>query len=222
MTRREQDMIRVLLVDDHALVRTGFRMILGREADIEIVGEAASAEEGLQLARALKPDVVLMDLQLPGVSGLEATERIVRGDHGTRVIVLTARAESPFPRRLLEAGASGYLTKAGPAEELVQAVRSVARGGRFLGADVARALALENLPGAGGGTPFAQLSSREIEVAMMLARGEGLADIARRLNLSAKTVSTYKYRLYEKLGIDNEVALAHLAMQHGLIGPGAS
>jgi DNA-binding NarL/FixJ family response regulator len=198
-------------------------MILGHQADIEVIGEAASAEDGLRLARALKPDVVLMDLQLPGVSGLEATERIVRGDWGPRVIVLTARAESPFPRRLLEAGASGFLTKAGPAEELVQAVRAVAMGERFLGADVARALALENLPGAGGGaSPFAQLSAREIEVAMMLARGEGLGDIARRLNLSAKTVSTYKYRLYDKLGIDNEVALAHLAMQHGVIGPGAT
>lgn len=214
-------MIRVLLVDDHALVRTGFRLILGREADIEVVGEAADAEDGMRLARALKPDVVLMDLHLPGVSGLEATDRIVRGDWGPRVIALTARAEAPFPRRLLEAGAHGFLTKAGPAEELVQAVRAVARGDRFLGADVARALALEQLPGApAGASPFAQLSKREIEVAILLARGMGLTEIARRLSLSPKTVSTYKYRVYEKLGIDSEVALAHLAVQHGLIAAG--
>jgi DNA-binding NarL/FixJ family response regulator len=193
-------MIRIALVDDHELVRTGFRMILSREADIDIVGEAASGEEAVQLAKKLKPDVLLMDVHLPGISGLEATERIVRAQPKVRVIVVTMQDEQPFPRRLLEAGAAGYVTKACPADELVRAVREVAHGGRYLSNDVARTLALDSL-----------------EVAMLLAAAESMQDIAARLHLSAKTVATYKYRVYEKLGVDSEVALAHLAMQHGLV-----
>jgi two-component system, NarL family, invasion response regulator UvrY len=210
-------MIRIVLVDDHELVRTGFRHILSREADLEVIGEGATGEEGIALARKLAPEVMLMDLHLPGISGLEAIERIVRGDSRTRVIAVTAQDEQPFPRRALEAGAAGYLTKACPAEELVRAVRTVARGGRYLSADVARELALANLPGTGQ-SPFEALSKRELEVAMQLARGGDLQGIARLLSLSPKTVATYKYRLFEKLGVDNEVALAQLAQRFGVLG----
>jgi DNA-binding NarL/FixJ family response regulator len=210
-------MIRIALVDDHELVRTGFRMILSREADIDIVGEAASGEEAVQLAKKLKPDVLLMDVHMPGISGLEATERIVRAQPKVRVIVVTMQDEKPFPRRLLEAGAAGYVTKACPAVELVKAVREVAHGGRYLSTDVARALALDSLPGRDAANPFAPLSARELEVAMLLAAGESMQDIAKRLHLSAKTVATYKYRVYEKLAVASEVALAHLAMQHGIV-----
>ncbi|MCE3004618.1 MAG: response regulator [Xanthomonadaceae bacterium] len=210
-------MIRIALVDDHELVRTGFRHILSREADLEVVGEGASGEDGIALARRLAPDVMLMDLHLPGISGLEAIERIARGDGRTRLIAVTAQDEQPFPRRALEAGAAGYLTKACPAEELVRAVRTVARGSRYLSADVARELALASLPGAGQ-SPFEALSKRELEVALQLARGGDLQGIARLLSLSPKTVATYKYRLFEKLGVDNEVALAQLAQRFGLLG----
>ncbi len=210
-------MIRIALIDDHELVRTGFRLILAKEADMEIVGEAASGEEALQLARQLKPDVMLMDVHLPGISGLEATERIVRGHADIRVIVVTMQDEQPFPKRLLQAGAVGYLTKMCPAQELVSAVRAVARGERYLSNDIARAMALQSLPGAAKQSPFEALSARELEVALKLALGENMQDIARRLNLSAKTVATYKYRLFEKLGVDSEVALAHLASQHGVL-----
>lgn len=213
-------MIRVALVDDHALVRAGFRHILTREADIEVVGEGASGEEGVALARNLQPDVILMDLHLPGISGMEATERIVRGGGTTRVIAVTAQDEQPFPRRVLEAGASGYVTKACPADELVRAVRDVARGGRYLSADVARALALATLPGVPQESPFAALSARELEVAMHLSRGSDLQSIGKLLSLSPKTVATYKYRLFEKLAIDNEVALAQLARRFGLLAAG--
>jgi DNA-binding NarL/FixJ family response regulator len=213
-------MIRVALVDDHALVRAGFRHILAREADIEVVGEGASGEEGVALARTLRPDVILMDLHLPGISGMEATERIVRAGGGTRVIAVTAQDEQPFPRRVLEAGASGYLTKACPADELVRAVREVARGGRYLSADVARALALAALPGMPQESPFTALSARELEVAMHLSRGGDLQSIGKLLSLSPKTVATYKYRLFEKLAIDNEVALAQLARRFGLLAAG--
>ncbi|HET9485633.1 MAG TPA: response regulator [Xanthomonadales bacterium] len=209
-------MIRVMLVDDHALVRTGFRMILGREADLDIVAEAASGEDALRLAKQCKPDVVLMDVHLPGISGLEATERIVAGDAKVRVIAVTAQEGQPFPRKLLEAGACGYVTKACPADELVAAVRTVARGARYLSRDVASALALQGL-GGGGETPFEALSPRELEVALALARAESMQQIAARLHLSAKTVATHKYRLYEKIGVDSEVALAHLAVRYGLI-----
>jgi two-component system invasion response regulator UvrY len=213
-------MIRVALVDDHALVRAGFRHILAREADIEVVGEGATGEEGIALARTLRPDVILMDLHLPGISGMEATERIVRAGGGTRVIAVTAQDEQPFPRRVLEAGASGYLTKACPADELVRAVREVADGGRYLSADVARALALAALPGVSQESPFAALSARELEVAMQLSRGSDLQAIGKLLSLSPKTVATYKYRLFEKLAIDNEVALAQLARRFGLLATG--
>jgi DNA-binding NarL/FixJ family response regulator len=215
-------MIRIALVDDHELVRTGFRMILSRESDMEIVAEAANGEDAVALSRKFKPDVVLMDVHLPGISGLEATERIARARQGTRVIVVTMQDEQPFPRRLLEAGASGYVTKACPADELVAAVREVARGRRYLSSDVARAMALSSLPGSAQGSPFEPLSARELEVALSLARGESMQEIAERLHLSAKTVATYKYRLFEKLAIENEVALAHLAREHGLLDASAT
>ena len=211
-------MIRIILVDDHELVRTGFRHILGSEAGMEIVGEAGSGEDAVNLTRQLKPDVVLMDLHLPGISGIEATERIVRGNDAVRVIVVTTQDEQPFPQRLMEAGAAGYLTKACPAHELVRAVREVARGGRYLSADVARTLALSALPGQAGESPFTALSARELEVALKLAEGAPMQEIALALNLSAKTVATYKYRLFEKLSIGNEVALANLASRFGLLG----
>ena len=209
-------MIRVVLVDDHELVRVGFRAILSRQPDLEVVGEAQDAEQALPMVRKLKPDVVLMDIHLPGMSGLEATARIVDGGGSTRVLAVTAQEERPFPRKLLEAGASGYVTKACKEEELLRAVRDVARGGRYLSHDVANALALDAL-GATGATPFDTLSPREFEVAVALARGESMRDIAGRLHLSAKTVATHKYRLLEKLGIEGDVALAHLATRHGLL-----
>lgn len=134
--------IKVFIVDDHALVRAGFRMILGAEGDIEVVGEADSAEAALPQIRRLKPDVVLCDLHLPGLSGLELTERIVRGEYGTRVIAVSVLEDGPMPRRLLEAGAFGYVGKASDASELLRAVRDVARGRRYLASSIAQGLAL--------------------------------------------------------------------------------
>jgi DNA-binding NarL/FixJ family response regulator len=209
-------MIRVVLVDDHELVRTGFRMILAHQRDIEIAGEAADGEQGLALIRSVQPDVALVDVHMPRLSGIELTDRVRRHKLATRVVVLSVVNEAPFPRRLIEAGASGYLTKGCAAEELVRAVRQVADGRRYLSPDIAEALALGALDG-DGGSPFEALSARELDVAMMLARGQDMQHIARLLKLSAKTVATYKYRLFDKLGIDNAVALAHLAQMHGLL-----
>jgi DNA-binding NarL/FixJ family response regulator len=209
-------MIRIVLIDDHELVRTGFRLILQQQADIEIVGEAADGERGLALLKKLKPDLALVDVHMPGVSGIEVTERVRKLKLKTRVVIVTMVSESPFPRRLLEAGASGYITKACPAPELLKAVRQVADGRRYLAPGIAEAMALGVIDGSGQ-SPFENLSSRELEVALLLARGQPMPSIAERLCLSTKTVATYKYRLFEKLAIDNSVTLAHLAGMHGLL-----
>jgi DNA-binding NarL/FixJ family response regulator len=206
-----------MLVDDHALVRAGFRMILAQHKDFELAGECDSGEEAIPLVRELKPDVVLMDLHLPGMSGIEATERIVRAQPKARVIVVTSQEEDPFPRRLLQVGASGYVTKACPADELVGAIRQVARGDKFISPAIAQRLALASLPGNNSGSPFEHLTPRELEVALAMARGEDMPIVAKRLAISPKTVATHKYRVYEKLGVSSEVALAHMAMQYGLI-----
>ncbi len=209
--------IRVFMVDDHALVRTGLRMILAGEADIEIVGEADSGEDALPRIRQLKPDVVLCDLHLPGVSGLEVTERIVRGDYGSRVIVVSVLEDGPMPKRLIEAGASGYVGKGGDASELVRAVRTVASGKRYLASTIAQNMALSGLDGED--SPFDALTAREMEIAMLLIQGLRQEQIARRLSLSAKTINTHKTRLFEKLQINDMIALARLASQYGLMDP---
>lgn len=209
--------IRIFVVDDHVLVRTGVRMILSGETDIEVIGEADSGEDALRQIRRLKPNIVLCDLHLPGVSGLEVTERIVRGAYGARVIVVSVLEEGPLPRRLLEAGASGYVGKGGDSGELLRAIREVARGRRYLANSVAQALALSGLDS--GASPFDALSPREMEVALMLTQGMRQEEIARRLSLSAKTVNTHKSRLFEKLRISDSIALARLVSRYGLADP---
>ncbi|KFN44483.1 response regulator [Arenimonas oryziterrae] len=207
-------MIRVFLLDDHALVRTGYRLILQQELDMEVVGEAASGEDGLPMIRRLRPDVVLCDLHLPGVSGLDITDRLVKGEIA-KVVIVSVQEDGPMPQRLLDAGASGYLGKACDASELLRAIREAARGRRYLGGDIAQKLALggKNL------SPFDQLSPRELEISMLFCQGLRAEDIARRLSLSGKTVATHKYRLLEKLGIKDTIALARMAMQHGVTDP---
>jgi len=209
--------IKVYLVDDHALVRTGMKMILSKEVDIEVVGEADSGEMAMPQIRQIKPDIVLCDLHLPGVSGMEITERIVKGDHGTRVIIVSVLEDGPLPKRLLEVGASGYVGTGGDAQELLRAVRGVALGRRYLGNGIAQNMALSNLDG--GASPFDLLSPRELEVALLLTQGLRQEDIAKRLSLSAKTINTHKARLFEKIGIQDSIALARLANQYGLLDP---
>jgi len=209
--------ISVFLIDDHALVRTGIRMILSGQPGIDVVGEADSGEVALPLVRRLKPDVVLCDLHLPGLSGLEITERIVKGDHGTKVIIVSVLEDGPMPKRLLEAGASGYVGKAGDSKELIRAVHDVALGRRYPANSIAQNLALSNLEG--GESPFDLLSPRELEVALLLIQGHRQEEIARRLSLSAKTVNTHKARLFQKLNVQDNIALARLAAQYGVVDP---
>lgn len=209
-------MIRVLIVDDHELVRTGIKRILEDTRDIRVIAEASTGEEALQQVREHRPDVVLMDVNMPGIGGLEATRKIIHSHPGLRVIVVTIHVDEPYPTRLLEAGASGYLTKGCAVDEIVDAIQMVHRGERYIGADIARQLALSMLPG-GERSPFDKLSQREMQVMLMVTQGHSIQDISDRLCLSPKTVSTYRYRLYEKLGVDNDVELTHLAMRHGMI-----
>jgi two-component system, NarL family, invasion response regulator UvrY len=209
-------MIGILIVDDHDIVRTGIKLILGGDPNFQVLGEASDGDQVLALARKLKPQVVLMDLHMPRMSGIEATEKLRQALPKIGVIILTMQGSTTLPRRLLSNGARGYLSKGCPAHELLAAVRTVAAGRAYVGADIAQQMAQALLPGADQ-SPFEALSPREIEVALALARGQRAAAIAEQLHLSAKTVATYKYRLYEKLGIDNDVELLKLAQQHGLI-----
>lgn len=212
--------IRVFMLEDHTLVRSGMRMMLQSELDIEVVGEAESGEAALPQIRALKPDVLLCDIHLPGVSGLEVTERVTRTMPETKVVVVSVMEDGPLPRRLLDAGACGYVGKGGDARELIRAIRDAYKGKRFLATNVAQNMALYNVKR--DKPPFELLSRREIEVSLLLVRGIRQEEIARRLNLSAKTINTHKTRAYDKLGIKNVVALARLVSQHGMGDPSQS
>lgn len=209
-------MIRILIVDDHELVRVGLRHILEEYADFEVVAEASNGEMAMRLNRKCRPDVVLLDVELPGLSGFEITSRLKKSSSGLHVIALSVRTESPFPEKLLDAGASGYLTKGCPAVELVRAVRRVVRGERYISADIAQRLALQITRGSGK-SPFDELSAREMEVLLMVADGRRIADIADAMHLSPKTVATYKYRIYDKLETRNDVDVTRMAMRYGLV-----
>ncbi|RTZ72875.1 MAG: hypothetical protein DSZ00_07405 [Gammaproteobacteria bacterium] len=210
-------MIRILLVDDHGLFRSGMRSILETQPDIEVIAEAESGEEAVELVRQSPPDVVLMDVHMPGIGGIEATRRVLRAAPEARVIALTALEDEPFPRKLLDAGAEGYLTKGCPAEELLKAIRQVARGERYVSDDVLKKLGLSRLAGGEKDSPLALLSPREMQVMMMITQGKTTQEISDELFLSPKTVSTYRTRLFEKLDLHNDVELTHFALRHGLI-----
>ena len=207
-----------MVVDDHELVRVGMRHILKDYPSIKIVGEAADGETAIRLNREVKPDVVLLDISLPGLSGLEVTTRLNQIDPGLGIIILTVHEAAPYPGKLLDAGASAYLTKGCPATELVQAIRTVAKGGRHIGSSVAQQMALTMLQGART-SPFDELSVREMEVMLMLVDGRRMADIADIMHLSPKTVATYKYRIFEKLETRSDVDMTRMAMRYGVVAP---
>jgi two-component system invasion response regulator UvrY len=210
-------MIRVLLVDDHALFRAGMKSILGEASDIDVVGEASSGEAALDQVKLREPDLVLMDVNMPGIGGIEATRKILRKSPGVRVVAVTALSEDPFPNHLLDAGAMGYISKGCPATELFEAIRSVMAGNYFLSKDVAQKLAISQVAGQNGDSPLRRLSAREMQVMTMIVSGQSTQQISDALFLSPKTVSTYRHRLYEKLGVSNDVELTHFAIRHNVI-----
>lgn len=208
-------MIKVLLVDDHQIVRAGIRRILADAKDIEIVAEAESGEEALRLIHEQPIDVVLMDVHMPGAGGLEATRRAVHYDSRIKVLVLTVSKDEIYPVRFLKNGASGYLTKDCSSEELLHAIRHVYGGQRYLSAEVAQQLALKRFDEKE--SPFDLLSERELQVMLMITRGEKVPFISKQLHLSSKTVNTYRYRIFSKLGVKSDVELTHLALRYGMI-----
>ncbi len=212
-------MIRVLLVDDHRLIRAGLRGILDQHREITVVAEAGTGEEALQLMNRLLPDVVLMDLSMPGRGGLDTTRRIVRQHPGVGVIALSVHSDELYPTRVLEAGARGYLTKDCEADEIIAAVQRVHAGEHHIESRIARRLAMARVDGRD--TAFEGLSERETQVMQMVTSGHSIQTIADQLCLSPKTVNTYRYRLFQKLGVNNDVELTRLAMRHGILDEGA-
>ena len=213
-------MIRILLVDDHRLFRLGVRKMLQDASNTEIVGEAASGEEAVAACLQYQPNVVLMDICMPGIGGLEATRRITRREGAPRVVMLSAHEDNPFPVQALKAGASGYLSKGVAADELVAAVKKVFLGKRYLSADVAQQLAVTAFEGETEG-PFEQLSSREMQIMLMVVNCHRVNEISSNLHLSPKTVNSYRYRIFEKLNVKSDVELALMAVRYGVIS-GAS
>lgn len=211
-------MIRVFVLEDHALIRSGFRHILEGAAGIDLVGDCGTGEEALAALPRLRPDILLCDLFLPGVSSAEVTERVLHGTLPTRVIALSAQQAGPLPRRLLDAGVHGYLAKGCTVSELLHAIRIVHAGGRYVSDDVARNLAWHSIDHAGA-SPFEALSTREMQVVLLLLRGERCQDIAKRLFRSKKTISSHKRNALAKLGVRDLPAVTRMAIRYGVIDP---
>ena len=209
-------MIDVLLIDDHELVRTGIRRLLEDSGQIRIAGEADCGEDGITLAQQLNPDVILMDVSMPGIGGVEACRRILQRDSGQKIIVLTIHNEQTFPKRMLEIGARGYLTKECGVDEMLLAIQQVYNGKAYIAPSIAQQLALSLLPG-NQHNPIDRLSRREFQVMLMISHGLTNAAISEKLCLSPKTVSTYRLRLLEKLGAQNEVDLVKIAVEQGMV-----
>ena len=209
-------MIRVVIADDHTIVREGLKQLLAAAGTFEIVGEARDGHEVLKVVRETDFDVLLLDLSMPGKSGMELIKQVKAEKPRLRILVLSMHQEHQYAVRAIKAGASGYLTKDSAATQLVSAIAKVAAGGAFISAEVAEQLALSAMPRAEG-PPHAALSDREYQVFRMLVSGQTVSEIAGELNLSAKTVSTHKARLMEKMGIDNEAELVRYAIRHRLV-----
>lgn len=206
----------ILVADDHDLVRMGIVRMLEDVPGFSVVAEAKTGEEAVQLSRKHKPAVVLMDVKMPGIGGLEATKKILAVDEQVRVIAVTGISDDMFADRLLKAGASGYVTKESGFDEILEAIKKVIKGGRYMSPEVAQQLVLRNLSGEDG-SPFDELSERELQTAVMISSGMKVNDIAESFCISPKTVNSYRYRIFEKLEINSDVELALLAVKHDLL-----
>ncbi len=211
----------MLVVDDHELVRSGISRLLTDAKGIEVVGEAASGEEAVQFAKEHSPDIILMDIRMPGIGGLEATRKITRHNPDVQVIAVTACDDNPYATRLLQAGAAGYITKGADADEMVRAIMKVKSGQKYISPEIAQRMALKPFQ-QDQASPFDELSEREMQITLMIVGCQKVAEISEKLFLSPKTVNSYRYRIFEKLEIDSDVELTLLAMRHGLVDPAAT
>lgn len=209
--------IRVMLVDDHAVVRMGFRLLLEADADIAVCAEADSGEAALKAYPEIQPDVVVMDVSMPGMGGIEAVTRLVAKDPEVKILVLSAHEDTVHPKRLLKAGARGYLSKRTAGDELIKALKQVSEGRNYIDSVLAQQMAVQQF--SGENNPVEVLSEREFEVFMLLARGQSVNKIAETLFLSPRTVGTHLYNIKQKLGAENAAELTLIAMRNGLLSP---
>ncbi len=209
-------MISVLLVDDHELVRTGLEALLNDVEDIAVIGVAKSGEEAVEAVIELMPDVVLMDVNMPGIGGVEACRRILQENDKVKIIAVSVHNDGPIPHQLLKIGVLSFISKGSPVDEMVHAIRKVMEGKRYLCSEVANNLAFQGLPGSNE-SPFSILSQREAEVVSLILQGKTIKEMSEMLVLSDKTVNTYRYRLYSKLHVKNDVELIRLAIKFGYI-----
>ena len=209
--------ISVILADDHAVVRMGFKLLLQDTKDITVVGEAESGEEVIKLLNTLTADIIVMDLSMPGIGGLETISRVVSKDRSPKILILSAHEDAIHPKRSLKAGANGYLSKRGAPEELIKAIRQIHSGNMYIEPSIAQKVAMSQM---GGETsPVEILSEREFDVFMALASGKTVNQIAETLHLSPRTVGTHLYNIKQKLNASNQTELALIAIKSGLINP---
>ena len=209
--------MKVLLVDDHSVVRMGFKMLIDSEQDMDVIAEAESGEAGIKSYKEYNPDITIMDITMPGIGGLEAIERILAHDKNAKILVLSAHEDSVHPKRALNAGALGYLTKRSAAEELIKAIRSVQKGTKYLESSIAQQMAITQL--SGENNPVEVLSDREFEVFIALAKGKSTNEIAETICLSPRTVGTHLYNIKLKLNAINSAEIALIAIRCGLLEP---
>jgi two-component system invasion response regulator UvrY len=208
--------IKILVVDDHDLVRTGIVRILKDVKDFLVVAELGSGEQAVDYCRKNDPDIILMDITMPGIGGLEATRKIGRICDAAKVICVSMHKENPFPTKIMQAGAHGFLTKDAEPSEMINAIYKVHTGQKYVSPEIAQLIAIGQLD-SNSGNPFDGLSDRELEITLMITRGIKVTEIAQHLNISAKTVNTYRYRMFDKLNVTSDVGLTHLALRHNII-----
>ncbi len=210
-------MTKIIVADDHDLVRMGIVRMLSDVPGFTVVGEAKSGEEAARLAKEFKPDVILMDVKMPGIGGLEATKKILAYNSNIKIIAVTSLADDMYPERLMKAGACGYVTKGANFDEMIDAIKTVVSGSRYMSSNVAQQLAWRSFSGKAAVSPFEMLSERELQTAILIANGAKVQTIADTFCVSPKTINSYRYRIFEKLNINSDVELTLLAVKHKIL-----